>query len=208
MPWIVTADGREVSLQYPQAIDFEIEHIAHALAQINRFTGHAARPYSVAEHSLLVLDIAERHMGLDAHGLMVALMHDAHEAYTQDLSTPAKREVGGGWRAFEARFAHLLSLRFRFHTALTCYHNEIRRADVLALATERAQLMPTKQPNGYPSTPWPGLAGVEPLPCYDLMEPSRRDLTWQDWRDAFLERFHELEFARAEGRALSGLEQA
>lgn len=208
MSWIVTADGREVSLQFPQMQDFDIGRIAHSLAQINRFTGHAARPYSVAEHSLLVLDIAERHLRLDVHGQLVALLHDAHEAYTNDLSTPAKHEVGSGWRAFEVRFAHLLSLRFGCHTALTHFHSDIQLADRLALATERAQLMPKMQPNGHPCTPWPVLAGVEPMPGYDLMDPAREAMTWRDWRNAFIDRFEELQFARAEQSALRGHAEA
>ena len=70
MNWIVTCDGHEASLEFPTHADYEIERIAHSLAQINRFNGHAARPYSVAEHSLLVLDIAKTKLGLDAHGQM------------------------------------------------------------------------------------------------------------------------------------------
>lgn len=206
MPWMVTADGHEVSLQYPQHDRFDIGHIAHALAQLNRFTGHAVRPYSVAEHSLLVCDIAERHFGLDVHGQLAALLHDAHEAYTCDLSTPAKAEVGVGWRTFESRFCHLVALRFRCHTALTAFHKEIAAADRMALATERAQLMPTRQPNGFPSTPWPGLAGVEPLTEYELLDPGRNRMSWMEWRDAFLDRFQELQFARAEATALSPVE--
>lgn len=206
MPWMVTADGHEVSLQYPQPETFDIGHIAHSLAQINRFTGHASRPYSVAEHSLLVCDIAERYFGLDVHGQLAALLHDAHEAYTTDLSTPAKAEVGGGWRTFEARFCHLVALRFRCHTALTAYHREIAAADRMALATERAQLLPTRQPNGFPSTPWPGLAGVEPLTEYELLEPARNRMSWLDWRDAFIDKFQELQLTRAELTALTPTE--
>ena len=101
-----------MSLQKPQPETFDIGHIAHSLAQINRFTGHASRPYSVAEHSLLVCDIAERYFGLDVHGQLAALLHDAHEAYTTDLSTPAKAEVGGGWRTFEAASATWLRCAF------------------------------------------------------------------------------------------------
>ena len=50
-PWILTATGRDFHLSglptvMPDAAP-RIEDIAHALAQINRYTGHAARPYSV-----------------------------------------------------------------------------------------------------------------------------------------------------------------
>lgn len=71
-----------------------IEAIAHSLAQINRF-GHASRPYSVAEHSLLVCEIVKS-MGLDCHAQRAALMHDAHEAFTGDVATPHQSRAGGG----------------------------------------------------------------------------------------------------------------
>lgn len=202
MTWMILSDGYECSLQFPTFGDITIERFAHSLAQINRFTGHAARPYSVAEHSLLVLDIAERLMKLDVHGQLAALMHDAHEAITNDISTPAKQEIGAGWRAFEAKHAHMVAGHFRLHTAVVQNHLHIHAADRLALATERHWLLPHVQPNGQPSTPWPILAGVDPLLDIDLMDPARERMTWREWRDAFLERFFELQFARAEAAAL------
>ena len=39
MNWIVTCDGHEASLEFPTHADYEIERIAHSLAQINRFNG-------------------------------------------------------------------------------------------------------------------------------------------------------------------------
>ena len=39
--------------------EYNPHDIAHALAQINRFNGHAKRPYSVAEHSLVCMEIAQ-----------------------------------------------------------------------------------------------------------------------------------------------------
>ena len=91
--WITTATGRDFPLAglptLMQGAQPCIEDIAHALAQINRFTGHAARPYSVAEHSLLVCDIV-RAKGLNAHAQLLALLHDAHEAYCGDVASPTK----------------------------------------------------------------------------------------------------------------------
>jgi hypothetical protein len=204
MPWIVLADGHEASMAYPDIAAIEAPRLAHALAQINRFNGHAMRPYSVAEHSLLVADIAERLLGLDVHGQMAALVHDFHEAITGDLSTPAKAQVGQPWRSFEGGFAHLTARRFRVCTATISNRDAIRHADLLALATERAQLMPRMQETGVPSTPWPCLAGIEPLSTtfVDLMSPERQRMSWLDWRGLLLDRFHELEFARAEALAL------
>ncbi len=195
MPWIVMSDGQEVSLAYPRTEDAGLERIAHHLSTINRFTGGACRPYSVAEHSLLVADIARDHLMLDAHGQMAALMHDAHEAFTNDQSTPSKDEIGPGWGLFEERFANLVATRFEFRSARLCYQQEIRAADRIALATERAQLLPQKQPCGAPSTPWPILAKVTAAGI-DLLTHERQGTTWLQWRDAFIHRFIALDAER------------
>ena len=78
MTWITTATGSEVSLRNPEPASISLRTIAHHLSLINRFTGATCRPYSVAEHSLLVCEIAEREFQLDAHGLLAALLLAAH----------------------------------------------------------------------------------------------------------------------------------
>ena len=190
MTCITTASGVTFDLRHPDRSTIHIADIAHHLAQLNRFTGAAARPMSVAEHSLLVAEIAEREFGLRGAALLAALLHDAHEAYASDLATPAKRVVGGAWFNFEHRLAHVVTTRFAVHAAAYEARDEIAAADAIALATEKAQLMP-------PSPPWPSLAGVEPYPI-DLLEPGRCAMAWLDWRQAFLDRFAELEFTRLE----------
>ena len=102
MTWLLTATGREHHLGACSALrpgnTPQIEEIAHALAQINRYTGHAARPYSVAEHSLLVCDLVQA-AGFDCHAQMAALLHDAHEAFCGDAATPVKQVLGVAWMA-------------------------------------------------------------------------------------------------------------
>jgi uncharacterized protein len=61
-----------------------IEDIAHALANICRWTGHTSRFYSVAEHCTRAAAIAPPECKLHV------LMHDAAEAYLGDVATPLK----------------------------------------------------------------------------------------------------------------------
>lgn len=198
MNWIVTADGHEASLEFPVHADYEIERIAHSLAQINRFNGHACRPYSVAEHSLLVLDIAQRYLKLDVNAQFAALMHDAHEAFVGDVSTPMKDLLGTAMRRIELRHSHMVSLQYGFHVALTMNHHELKLADLLALRVEREQLLPMVKPDRSPSTPWPVLSWMQQWPMeYDLMDSGRVATTWQEWRDHFITAFQELQLARA-----------
>lgn len=189
MTFIVTALGNEVNMRYPTPGAINLATIAHHLSQINRFCGATCRPYSVAEHSLLVCEIAAREYHLNCHGLFAALMHDAHEAYTNDLATPAKREIEG-WGAFEGRFERLVRSCFGLHTAAYTHRDAIRHADLLALATERHQLLP---PGG---TQWEVLIHIEPLPWVDLLDKHRCSFTWADWRQAFTDRANELDFER------------
>ena len=62
MTWLVTANADELDLRVPQPQHITVWAIAWSLGQIVRFNGHALRPYSVAEHSLLVCEIAEREL--------------------------------------------------------------------------------------------------------------------------------------------------
>jgi hypothetical protein len=196
MAWIVMHDGQEVSLAYPQAQDLTPHRVAHNLSMINRYTGSAYRPYSVAEHSLLVADILEQHFMVCPHGVMAGLFHDGHEAVTNDQSTPSKQEIGPGWQIFEERFADLLRKSLGLQTAYARYAREIACADRMALAIERPQLLPMNQPDGQPSTPWPSLARVQPLPGYDLRTKERERAPWHHWRDQFLLRFVSLHAQR------------
>jgi hypothetical protein len=199
MTWMLTSTGREHHLTQCAALlpgnTPQIEEIAHALAQINRYTGHAIRPYSVAEHSLLVCDIAAS-MGLSCHAQMAALLHDAHEAFTGDVATPVKQVLGTAWLAFENTQALLVREAFSIRTAHTAHRAAIKRADLIALCTERRDLMPFAHEA---CAPWPVLdtPGSE-VPAYaiDLQSHWRERSTWHDWRGDFLQRFHELDTQR------------
>ena len=189
MTWLLTATGNVVDLRWLDAASISIADIAHHLAQLNRYTGACRRPYSVAEHSLLVAEIAERELGIRApHTLLAMLLHDAHEAYTNDLSTPMKAVLGDGWARTEAAIAHSVRAAFRVAVASAGARDAIRWCDLTALATERAQLLPPGGPD------WPALASHKPVAWLRLAD--RAHMTWEDWRRAFLDRFGELDYAR------------
>lgn len=176
--------------------------IAHHLSLINRFTGATIRPYSVAEHSLLCAEIAKR-AGGGVYLQMAALMHDAHEAYTTDLSSPAKIAVNeysmgaGGvqaWGLFEDAHAKAVRRHFNLLTAFSSYRDKIREFDLIALATERRDLTAyDARMNG----PWAILRDltanpVQPLDWIDLGSLELETVTWKQWRERFLDRFFAL----------------
>jgi hypothetical protein len=189
--FIVLCTGDELSLLNPDLAHFKPLAIAWGLSQTNRYVGQALRPYNVAEHSLLVCDIAERELGLNVHGQFAALMHDAHEFVATDMHTPGKRRIGPAWHDWEAPWQQHMRSAFAMHAAATLYSEEIKRADNMALAIERKTLLP-------PGRPWPVLQGVEVIDWVNLYSPERRAMDWEDWRDRFLDKLHELDFARKE----------
>jgi hypothetical protein len=197
MTFIVTAEGAELDLRNPAPGHITAYDIAWALSQENRFL-RCVRPYSVAEHSLLVCEIAEREFGLDVHGLLAALMHDAHEAYTRDQFGPAKALIDSispeapAWRIWETEWHSRVARCFALFSAFGAHAEAIHRADMMALATERRDLMPRS------ASPWPCLEGIEPAPWIRLNSPERRKMDWEDWRDRWLDKYHEIDFARNE----------
>lgn len=189
MTWMLTAHGRVVDFADPvgSAGALPIETIAHSLACINRYTGHAVRPISVAEHSLLVSAILEREHGYLPRVLMAGLLHDAHECITNDIASPAKPVIGPGWHAFESGWEHHFHAVFGLRMVQASWWPQIKRADLVALATERRDLLPPDGPA------WSVTAGVQPADWLNLR--SQDGMAWQDWRQAFIDRYHELQFA-------------
>lgn len=191
MTWMITTTGRQFFIAQPEPDAICIDDIAHQLALSNRFNGATYRPYSVAEHSLLVAEIAERDLGLrDPCGVLAALMHDAHEAYFGDVISPVKAALGEAGRFVESRLERAVQRRYGLITPTTAYRELIRRADLMALATERRDLTAPH------STPWSMLTGIEPAGWVNLHDRDAFD--WRDWRQAFADRFHELNFRRVQ----------
>ncbi len=185
-PYLLTSSGQRYRLTGPELDTPRIGDIAHHLAQINRFTGAASRPYSVAEHSLLCEQIAASE-GAGPMARLCALMHDAHEAYTSDMASPAKVAMRAplgehnAWEYFEFTHAKHVLESFGIWKQYLNLALDIRRWDLIALATERAALMPQDDGDG-----WEILKGVEPWgePNF-LNDASRRDCNWYWWRYTF-----------------------
>lgn len=196
MSFLVIASGAELDVHYPAAAHIAPPTIAWHLAQTNRFCGAAIRPYSVAEHSLLVAEIAERELHLDVHGLLYALLHDAHQAITGHVANPHKATIGQPWHEFEGKWERVIASAFGLYTARGVHREAVRHANLMARASERQALLPRTP------TPWPGLLaeGINPVgwAVHDLQEPARTTHNWEFWRDRWLDRYHELELARTE----------
>jgi len=132
MSWIQTHSGQAFDLANPTPAMVNLPDIAHALGHICRFTGHTSMPYSVAHHSLLVADLVEPEHRLQA------LLHDAHEAYIGDMSTPLKWLMPTEYRVVEERVWLAVAAAFRIDPVL---HPSVKQADRIMLMTERRDLL-------------------------------------------------------------------
>jgi len=96
MSKILLISGREVDPFEMTIDDLDIMDIAHSLSMQCRYAGHIPTFYSVAEHCVRTVELMAEEAELsyeELRGHRVArslLLHDADEAYLQDLVNPVK----------------------------------------------------------------------------------------------------------------------
>ena len=171
-PDIQLSNGLYYDFYNPDPDVVTIEVIAHALANICRYTGHVSRFYSVAEHS-----VRASYLGPDNEALE-RLMHDAGEALVGDVSTPLKRQLGG-YAEIEERAEILCATKFGYQYP---YPPSVKQADLIMLATEKKFLLPQTE------VQWEVLKGIEPM-VGDLRNAAG---TPSHWKQKFIDRYEEL----------------
>jgi hypothetical protein len=199
MTWMQTCSGMPVDLLDPKPEQILLGDIAHALARLARFNGHTIGdwPWNVAQHSLLVESLMPE--GTDAAGRLVALLHDAHEAYVGDLITPVKQAMDAQpcdsrdpYRPSLAFFAITTKLDGAIWTAFGLAPSwelldKVKTVDLLALRVERDLLMaPSRREWDMVKLPQP----PDPMPTLCPAHPPPRAA------EVFLDRFHVLQAER------------
>lgn len=171
MSYIQTLSGKKFDYRSATIEDIEITDIATALSNICRFAGHLPEFYSVAQHSVLCSLIVPAEYAFEA------LMHDAAEAYCQDIPAPLKALLPD-YREIEAYVDALVRFKFGIPLEQTpC----VKYADLVMLATERRDL---EIDDG---TVWPRLQGIPPSELIQIA-PLRPGQAF----GAFMGRFNEL----------------
>lgn len=152
--------------------DISFVDIAMSLSRIPRFNGATSMFYSVAQHSVMVSDLVPDELKWTALG------HDFAEAYLGDIVSPLKALIPD-YKVIERRVEEALALKFGFRTDDEA-KAIVKRADLIALATEKRDLLPNS------SEPWTLLEGVEPTS--GLIVPLESSLA----RRQLVSRFHVL----------------
>ena len=171
MPFIKTFTGQHIDYRNVRAEQIDIEDIATALSNICRFCGHVPEFYSVAQHSVLCSLIVPDEFAFEA------LMHDATEAYVQDIPAPLKRLLPD-YRQIEDLVDAVIRQKFELPETMS---TPVKYADLIMLATERRDL------DLDDGTVWPVLEGIPPSDMV-ISSPLKPGQAYQ----LFMNRFNEL----------------
>lgn len=106
--WIQTYTGKRIYPFEPDIELIDIKDIAHALSLMCRYTGHCKHFYSVAQHSIIVSEIAPLEYKLEG------LLHDASEAYLNDIARPVKKYFKE-YRLAEYNLQKVISEKFKLN---------------------------------------------------------------------------------------------
>ena len=175
MSYIQTLSGKKFSYQFATADDIDIEDIANALSNICRFAGHLPEFYSVAQHSVLTS------LSVPAEFAFEALMHDAAEAYCQDIPAPLKALLPD-YQRIETLVDDLIRQKYGINPEQAAV---VKYADLVMLATERRDL------DIDDGSVWQVLEGIPTTDVFQIT-PLRPGQAF----GLFMNRFNELKEAR------------
>lgn len=213
MTHILTAYGREhfFASAGPRANSASniptLREVCHSLANINRYTGHTRVAYSVAEHSLLVARIAREMLGDNPMLQLLCLLHDGHECITGDVASPIKQELGEAWHRFETREQTRFLAHYELLDAWHTHHAAVKHYDLVALATERRDLLPYEPVH---HLPWPVIdtpgKEIPPAPGIHIQPENEAPIHRFEWATLQAWQLHTaiLQTARAAGHTLGG----
>lgn len=162
-PYIQTYMGNKIWFNDLESSVISILDIAHSLSNICRFTGHTREFYSVAQHSVLVSKAQDTLIEKRA-----GLLHDATEAYLNDLPSPLKHTVDlGEYSNLENKIHDIINKKYNVNEGMT---PNIKKADLRALFTEKRDVLNVNSDWGwgYEINPFPEI--IIPLPPKEAKE--------------------------------------
>lgn len=144
-----TRSGLTVSILAPDPALIRLTDIAHHLSLVNRYCGATELGLSVAQHSVVVSRALE---AFGARQSLLALLHDAHEYLTGDVTSPMKRALAHvGQRdlvaSIQANIDRAIWTAFNISPPTPVEADAIARADEGALVSEWRKLMPGEPPS-------------------------------------------------------------
>jgi len=171
---ITTYTGKKVDPTNLDPKSVCIEDIAHALACINRFNGHAKIPISVAQHSVDVSNLSTPYR-------LEGLLHDAAEAYLGDMTKWLKSSPGmEEYRNYEEHATNVICKVFGIDPELP---DIVKWADNLTVRFEHEIAF------GMPQS----VKGYGQLTKNERLRLDNwRPMSWQDAEVTFLMTYHDI----------------
>ncbi len=186
--WQRMLSGRRLDLLNPSPLDVEIADIAHGLARVARWNGQTIGdyPFSVAQHSILVLEIFNAGSTTPKPSeQLYTLLHDAPEYVMGDIISPFKAAMGGNYKDIEERVLEAVHLRFSLSASRPAkLIRSIKKADKQAAYFEAVHLA------GFDADEARRLFGEPMLPQFDLEGFDRLIRPWPTHEAQ--ERFNEI----------------
>lgn len=187
MTWIQVHGGAAFDLGAPVPEQVERAHIVWSLGSIQRWTGHANRECSVAEHTVItaaIMQVLARNSDVEDHAAVrAALAHDMHEAYVGDVASPLKQlleqRAPGVWASIVDPIQAAIDSHFGVEVT-----PEIRRlvklADEMALQVDRESILSPSQ------RPWSWDPPRPPLPIGpQFFDATSARMVLDLWLDAY-----------------------
>jgi hypothetical protein len=137
--WVRLPSGRRIDLHDPTFADVDDTDLSLGLARTFRWGGHSVwpLPMSVAQHSLLVLQIRRSQSDLDPDAQLRELLHDAEEGLLGfDPISPLKPILGEQFLTLMEQMQKMLFARYGLSWWTKEEKAKHKKADVLAAASE------------------------------------------------------------------------
>lgn len=149
--WMHTSTGARFFPLDPRPEDICISDIANGLALDCRYGGQGRidKFYSVAEHSYHMAEYARRVLGWGAWAVLAVLMHDAAEAYLNDLPRAVKHSVGAGYDNLEDNVQRIIIKKYGLVDASSFWASRIKALDCRIVPLEKAAIMSYPQAWAY-----------------------------------------------------------
>lgn len=140
--WMSLNSGERFWPLDPRPEDINIETIAHSLSMQCRFAGHCDRFYPVSAHCIFVSNIVPKEFAL------YGLLHDAAEAYMQDIIRPLKEipQIHEVYYPIEQKIMDAVLKKFSLHVTEECA-SIVKRADNDMCETEMRTFFPGRRKN-------------------------------------------------------------
>ena len=192
--WQRMLSGRRLDILDPSPMDVELSDIAHGLARVARWNGQTMGdyPFSVAQHSVLVLELFRGHNpDCTPASQAQALLHDAPEYVMGDIISPFKAAMGGNYKDVENRLLSAIFLRFSLPAAMSAALAKlVKKADRESAYFEAVHLA------GFEPGEARKFFGEPSLPAFDVEAFDRLIQPWptREAHDRFVAAFEEISF--------------